>query len=109
VFSYDCACQYSIKLIDRFQKDYLHLIKDMKALCFAILLVYVYNHKDDCTYLFVCIYSIFLAHFHDKTAEHMWTELNTLCGQLSQINHGPCEELIVVHSGFWNHKKLMGM
>lgn len=109
VFSYDCACQYSIKLIEHFEEDYPHLAEEMKCLRFAIPLVHVHNHKDDCTYLFACIYLVCLAHFHGETAEHVWPELNTLCGQLSQMNRGPREELIIAHSGYWNHKKLMTM
>lgn len=109
VFSYDCACQYLIKLIERFKEDYPHLVEEVKHLWFTIPLVHVHNHKDDCTYLFACIYLICMAHFHGKTAEHVWLELNSLCGKLSQMNQGPHEELIIVHSGYWNHKKLMGM
>ncbi|PBK85148.1 hypothetical protein ARMGADRAFT_942468 [Armillaria gallica] len=109
MFSCDCTCQYSIKLIEQFKKDYPHLINEMQEPCFAIPLVHVHNHKDDYTYLFACIYSVCLTHFHGETAEHVWPELNALCGQLSQMNRGPHEELIVVHSGFWNHKKLIRM
>lgn len=83
IFSYDCAFQYSINLIKHFKKDYPHLVEEVKCLCFAIPLIHVHNHKEDCTYLYTCIYLICLAHFHGETAEHVWPELNALCGQLS--------------------------
>jgi hypothetical protein len=109
VGSYDCACQYWVNAVERFEKhfpDVVHLVKRMR---WAIPALHVQGHLEDCIYLFGTAYLPSVGHFHGETAEHYWPEANQLGPQTRQMNRGHRQDTLIDHHNDWNWKKIVSL
>ncbi|KAG2018837.1 hypothetical protein CC2G_008224 [Coprinopsis cinerea AmutBmut pab1-1] len=114
VLSYDIACAYIRKLIDRvcamFKEASVKGVNDVvKRIRCIIPAVHVHNHQDSCMYCFGPAYTQHIGHFHGETAEQPWVELNQLGPQIRQMNNGHRQDCIIDFFSDWNWKKLRQM
>jgi hypothetical protein len=109
VNTYDCACQYGVNLIERFEKHFPDLVHLVKRMQWGIPALHVQGHREDCMYLFGTAYMESIGHFHGKMAEHYWPELNQLGPQTRQMNCGHQQDTLIDHHNDWNWKKTMSL
>ena len=105
VGSYDCMCQYSIHLVERFEKKFPDVAHVVKRLRCGIPALHVQGHREDCMYFFGTAYMECVGHFHGETAEHYWPEANQLGPQTRQMNRGHRQDTLIDHHNDWNWKK----
>jgi len=75
---YDCARQYWVNLVERFEKHFPDIARLVKRMRWGIPAIHIQGHREDCTYLFGTPYMDCVGHFHGETAEHYWPEANQL-------------------------------
>lgn len=111
ILSYDCMCQYSVHIVDRFRKnpDWWDLVPVVESMRWAIPALHVVGHKDSCTYEFSTAYMDCAGHFHGETAEHYWPEANQLGPLVRQMNNGNRQDTLIDHNNDWNWKKTQKM
>ncbi|KAJ7933186.1 hypothetical protein B0H13DRAFT_2511652 [Mycena leptocephala] len=105
--TYDIACEYYIKLEERFKKHFPDLVDDVKQMRWGVPSLHVQGHQDSCNYLFGTAYMECVGHFHGETAEHYWPEANQLGPHVRQMNNGHRQDTMIIHHVDWNHKKTM--
>ncbi|KIK52553.1 hypothetical protein GYMLUDRAFT_142776, partial [Collybiopsis luxurians FD-317 M1] len=71
----------------------------------SIPALHIEDHKDNCKYMYNSAYLPNSGHFHGKTAEQPWVELNQLAGSVCQMNTGHQIGVLTFHYGFWNWTK----
>ncbi|KAJ7182285.1 hypothetical protein C8R43DRAFT_1115929 [Mycena crocata] len=108
VLSYDAMCQYSVKIVDRFEKnpDFKDLVPLIERTRFCIPALHVQGHQEGCMYAYSSAYMLATTHFHGETAEHYWPELNQLSSKTRQMNGGHRQDVIMHHHSDWNYKKM---
>jgi hypothetical protein len=106
VVSYDIACQYSVKLVERFSKSFPDLVPIVEKIHWAIPALHVQGHQDGCIYVYSTAYMKCTGHFHGETAEHYWPELNQIGPQVRQQNGGHRHDTVINNHNDWNHKKM---
>lgn len=109
ITSYDCGCQYSIKAVERFEREFpdiAHLVKTMR---WAIPAMHIQGHREDCMYIFSTAYMESTGHFHGETAEHYWPEANHLGPQTRQMNRGHRHDTLIDQHNDWNWKKTISL
>lgn len=106
LFSYDCNCQYSVHVLERFRKNFPHLLPHVSETEFTIPVVHVRDHKEDCEYLYGSFYKEGGAHFHGEQAESIWAEFNHLGGRTRQMNSDHRHDVLNDHVGDWNWQKV---
>ncbi|KAJ6545752.1 hypothetical protein B0H19DRAFT_955848 [Mycena capillaripes] len=107
VTSYDAACQYSVNVVERFEKyfsDVAHIVRRMR---WAVPLLHIQGHQEACMYEFATSYMEATGHFHGETAEVYWPELNQIGTQVTQQSGGHRQDTIMRHHNDWNHKKMV--
>ncbi|KAK6974846.1 CxC2 domain-containing protein [Favolaschia claudopus] len=87
--SYDAACQYSVGIVERFEKNFPDLVD-----------------VANCMYKFGTSYMVATGHFHGETAEVYWPELNQIGTQVTQQSGGHRQDTITIHHQDWNYKKM---
>ncbi|KAJ7075083.1 hypothetical protein B0H15DRAFT_806464 [Mycena belliarum] len=106
VLSYDIACQYHIKIVERFRQSFPDLVWIVEKMRWAVPALHVTGHADRCTYAYSTAYMVATGHFHGETAEHYWPELNQIGPKVRQMNYGHRQDIIVNNHNDWNHKKM---
>lgn len=107
--SYDCNCQFSANLLDRFRKHFPDLVKRIKKMQFCIPVVHIRDHKESCEYLYGSFYTEGGCHFHGEQAESIWAEFNQLGGRTRQMTPGHRHDVLNDHIGDWNWQKTTSM
>jgi Kyakuja-Dileera-Zisupton transposase len=69
IFLYNNVSRYSVNAVTRFLKYFPKEAEFIKRTCWLIPLLYVQNHKDNCTYRFLCAYTENVCRFQGETAE----------------------------------------
>ncbi|KAF7341419.1 CxC2 domain-containing protein [Mycena venus] len=108
VMSYDAVCQYSVNIVERFEKheDLRDLVPIVKKLRWAVPALHIQGHQEDCMYKFATLYMTVIGHFHRETAEHYWPELNQIGTQVTQMSGGRRQDVIALNHNDWNFKKM---
>jgi hypothetical protein len=109
VNSYDCACQYEVNLLERFETsfpDIYHLVKRMR---WCIPALHIQGHKEGCLYEYSSSYKECVAHFFGETSEMYWAEINQQGPQTRQMNNGRRQDTLMDSHGDWNWKKMAKM
>ncbi|KAJ6529952.1 hypothetical protein DFH09DRAFT_1093763 [Mycena vulgaris] len=106
VVSYDIACQYHVKVVERFRLSFPDLVPLVEKMRWAVPAVHVQGHQDGCIYEYSTAYMIATGHFHGETAEQYWPELNQIGPKVWQMNYGHRQDTIINHHNDWNHKKM---
>ncbi|KAF8803122.1 hypothetical protein BYT27DRAFT_7226149 [Phlegmacium glaucopus] len=109
IFSYDNVCGYSVNAVERFLEHFPKEAEFIKRTRWLIPFLHVQNHKDNCTYRFLCAYTECACHFQGETAEMTWVELNQLAPQTRQMNNGHRQDTIIDHHSHWNWMKTLNM
>ncbi|KAJ7642822.1 hypothetical protein B0H17DRAFT_960054 [Mycena rosella] len=106
VTSYDIACQYSVKVVERFERSFPDLVPIIKKMRWAVPALHVQGHEAGCLYAYSTAYMLATGHSHGETAEQYWPELNQLGPKIRQMNYGHRQDEIIKHHNDWNHKKM---
>jgi len=106
LYSYDCNCQYIVKLPERFAKSAPELLDRLMAMRFSVPVVHLRDHKELCEYIFGTYYMPGSAHFYGEQAESIWAVFNQLGGRTRQMKKGHRHDTINEHYGDWNWRKI---
>lgn len=109
VTTYDNACNYSIHVVDRFEENHPDMAGRIRRMRWGVPAVHIYNHKEDCEYLFGTAYMEHVGHFHGETAEHYWPSANKVGAHVQHMNNGHRQDTLNDHHGDWNWKKVQKM
>lgn len=109
VNSYDCQCQYSVHVAERFDNHFENVVDLVRNTRWCIPALHIQGHKEDCLYGFGTAYMPCIGHFHGETAEHYWPEANQLGPHVRQMNSGHRQDTLIDHHGDWNWKKTIKM
>ncbi|KAF8189420.1 hypothetical protein K438DRAFT_1763643 [Mycena galopus ATCC 62051] len=105
VGSYDLACVYSVNVVERFMEYFPDLVPIVKKIRWAVPALHIQGHQANCMYEFGTCYMQATGHFHGKTAEVYWPELNQIGTQVTQQSGGHRQDTIMLHHNDWNYKK----
>ncbi|KAJ7027283.1 hypothetical protein C8F04DRAFT_1267195 [Mycena alexandri] len=104
--SYDAGCQYSVNVVERFEKYFDKATVDIvKKMRWAVPALHIQGHQEDCMYKFATCYMLATGHFHGESAEYYWPELNQIGTQVTQMAGGRRQDIIALHHNDWNNKK----
>ncbi|KAJ7705876.1 hypothetical protein B0H16DRAFT_1747026 [Mycena metata] len=104
--SYDAGCQYSVNVVERFEKYFDKEIVDIvRKMRWAVPALHIQGHQEDCMYKFATCYMLATGHFHGELAEYYWPELNQIGTQVTQMADGRRQDVIALHHNDWNNKK----
>ncbi|KAJ7213665.1 hypothetical protein C8J57DRAFT_1029924, partial [Mycena rebaudengoi] len=105
IVSYDSACQYSVNIVERFEKFFPDLLPFVEKMRWSVPALHVQGHQEGCLYAYSTAYMVGVGHFHGETAEHYWPELNQIGTQVRQMNGGHRQDVIINNHNDWNYKK----
>ncbi|KAJ3833367.1 hypothetical protein F5878DRAFT_546684, partial [Lentinula raphanica] len=109
MLSYDCNCQYSVKLQERFNTHFPDLNAIIQQTRCSIPALHIEDHKDQCKYEFNCAYIPCSGHFYEENIEATWVESNQLGPATRQMNHGNRIGTITLNYTYWNWLKTTRM
>ncbi|KAJ3825993.1 hypothetical protein F5880DRAFT_1477138, partial [Lentinula raphanica] len=109
MLSYDCNCQYSVKLQERFNTHFPNLNTIIQQTRCSIPALHIEDHKDRCKYEFNCAYIPCSGHFYGENIEATWVESNQLGPATRQMNHGNRIGTITLNYTYWNWLKITRM
>lgn len=109
LLSYDCNCQDSARIKERFQERFPDLVDRIRETEYSIPVVHIRDHKESCEYLFGTFYMEGGAHFHGEQAESVWAEFNQLGARTRQMTLGHRHDVLNDHMGDWNWQKTSSM
>lgn len=109
LFSYDCNCQYSVNIRERFTANHPECVARLDRTRFSIPVVHLRDHKENCEYIYGTYYLEGGGHFHGETAESIWAEFNQLGGRTRQMNSGHRHDVLNEHIADWNWRKLKNL
>lgn len=108
ILSYDCNCQYSVKLRERCTKHFPDIVPYVDKMRFTIPVVHLQGHKSDCEYWYSSYYMESAGHFYGEQCESTWAEFNQLGGRTRQMNTGMRHDCLNCHLAAWNWDKTTG-
>ncbi|KAJ6466512.1 hypothetical protein DFH09DRAFT_956689 [Mycena vulgaris] len=106
VVSYDAACQYSVNVVERFERHFPDLADIVRQMRWAVPALHIGGHQEECMYKFGASYMVATGRFHGETAEVYWPELNQIGTQVCQQSGGHRQDTIMNHHNDWNFKKM---
>ncbi|KAJ3710758.1 hypothetical protein C8R42DRAFT_596813 [Lentinula raphanica] len=109
MLSYDCNCQYCVKLQERFDAHFPALSAVIEQTRCSIPALHIEDHKDRCKYEFNCAYIPCSGHFYGENIEATWVESNQLGPATRQMNHGNRIGTITLNYTYWNWLKITRM
>ncbi|KAJ3833683.1 hypothetical protein F5878DRAFT_546120, partial [Lentinula raphanica] len=109
MLSYDCNCQYCVKLEERFDTHFPELNTVIKQTRCSIPALHIEDHKDRCKYEFNSAYIPCSGHFYGENIEATWVESNQLGPATRQMNHGNRIGTITLNYTYWNWLKITRM
>ncbi|KAJ3760135.1 hypothetical protein EV360DRAFT_81473 [Lentinula raphanica] len=109
MLSYDCNCQYCVKLEERFDTHFPELNAVIGQTRCSIPALHIEDHKDRCKYEFNSAYIPCSGHFYGENIEATWVESNQLGPATRQMNHGNRIGTITLNYTYWNWLKITRM
>ncbi|KAJ3833141.1 hypothetical protein F5878DRAFT_665910 [Lentinula raphanica] len=109
MLSYDCNCQYCVKLQQQFDTHFPALTAIIGQTRCSIPALHIEDHKDRCKYEFNCAYIPCSGHFYGENIEATWVESNQLGPATRQMNHGNRIGTITLNYTYWNWLKITRM
>ncbi|KAJ3816773.1 hypothetical protein F5880DRAFT_1456919, partial [Lentinula raphanica] len=109
MLSYDCNCQYCVKLAERFDTHFPELNAIIEQTWCSIPALHIEDHKDRCKYEFNSAYIPWSGHFYGENIEATWVESNQLGPAIRQMNHGNRIGTITLNYTYWNWLKITRM
>ncbi|KAJ3766473.1 hypothetical protein FB446DRAFT_794081 [Lentinula raphanica] len=109
MLSYDCNCQYHVKLQERFDSHFPELNAVIEQTRCSIPALHIEDHKDRCKYEFNSAYIPCSGHFYGENIEATWVESNQLGPATRQMNHGNRIGTITLNYTYWNWLKITRM
>ncbi|THU93004.1 hypothetical protein K435DRAFT_671013, partial [Dendrothele bispora CBS 962.96] len=113
VISYDIACQWSKKIVERFMNlpplIRLVLIIRITRMRFVIPKLHILAHLLKCQELFSLNYSPGVGQTDAESIERLWSNLGPVTTSLKEMGPGSHHDTLEDHFGHWNWCKLIGM
>lgn len=106
---YDIACQYSVKLKDRFEKSTLLSISPHAKLLFAVGKFHLSAHIDECFYKFSPNFQVGAGQVEGEIVETFWSGLNRVSRMARTMTLYHRQEFLDAYTRNYNWKKVQGM
>ncbi|KAF6764485.1 hypothetical protein DFP72DRAFT_799713 [Ephemerocybe angulata] len=107
VVTYDVACQYFVKLKERFKLSFP--LSDVSVMVDMIHMLvpkmHLAGHKEDCRYRFSLNYFDGAGRLHGEGIEPSWAETKQSGGSTQHMNHGHRHDTIIDFHNYWNWRK----
>ncbi|KAJ2912805.1 hypothetical protein MD484_g7609, partial [Candolleomyces efflorescens] len=109
IVTYDVACQYFVKLKERFRVSFAELSDVVDIIRMLVPKMHLDGHKEDCRYRFSLNYSEGAGRVHGEGIETSWAESKQSGGSTRQMNHGHRHDTINDFHNYWNWEKIHKM
>ncbi|KAJ3795873.1 hypothetical protein GGU11DRAFT_686961, partial [Lentinula aff. detonsa] len=106
--SYDNMCSLCVYIVDCWRKYHPNHAKDVEKMQWTIPACHVHNHVVGCKYLYSYLYKPFTGHFHGKSVEKPWANLNALGPSVQQMSPGHRIDTLIDQYSDWNQRKVVG-
>lgn len=110
--SSDRACQLSIKIVERWRREFPEDAEHLKILLevlWGIPKLHVHGHKEDCQFCMHFAYLFGCGRTCGEGVERPWPETNATGMITKDANLGHREDILNDTQGDWNHKKVLGI
>jgi Kyakuja-Dileera-Zisupton transposase len=108
IFSYDIACQYSRRFLERFNASPALNAPDC-SLIFAIPKFHLPAHKEDCRYYYSFNYLKKVGRTDGEAIERFWSRHNFLSGSTTRMTPESRLDTLDSHFADWNWQKTLSM
>lgn len=88
VFSYDIACQYSVKLLARAKERFPEFAHNVELIKWLIPKLHSLGHQIKCQTLLSFNYTEGVGETDGEEIERLWSEMNQASGSTKQMNNG---------------------
>jgi hypothetical protein len=106
---YDINCQYSVHLLERFERNDKLYMPEHIQLLYAIGLFHVHGHKHECLYRWATNYVPGAGVIDGEVLETLWAVLNTVSRATRTASLAHRAEIMDDHMNDSNWKKLQGI
>ncbi|KAJ7595288.1 hypothetical protein C8J56DRAFT_1115038 [Mycena floridula] len=106
---YDIWCQYSINLVERFEREFAHLAPLVREMTGLIGPVHIVSHIKRCHALFLANTTESAGRACSDNIEQPFVETKTTGGSTKHMNGGHRHDVLDDFHNFWNYKKMTDM
>lgn len=109
LLTYDVACQYYVKLRERFAANFPSLVDIIDILHVLVPKLHLDGHQQSCKIRFSLNYFQGAGRSHGEGIEASWAESKQSGGSTRQMNHGHRHDTLNDFHNYWNWNKVQGM
>jgi hypothetical protein len=115
VLTYDIACQYSIKLVERFRNSAdegifpSFILSAVERLQLLVPKMHLQGHKDDCRYRWSLNWTKWMGRTDGERIEGTWAEAKQAGGMTKEMNAGHRHDTLNDFFNDWNWIKVQNL
>ena len=109
VVTYDIACQYSIKIKERFAKNFPDLSSIIDRISFLVPKLHLQGHKDDCQFRWSLNFTRWMGCTDGEHIEAVWSKSKQAGGMTKEMNNGHRHDTLTAFHNDWNWVKAQNL